>query len=87
MSEHKFKIGQRLFPARSVGMNVPDGAYVVVKRLPKHDGEFEYQIKSVSGIDERIVRENQLKPSPWRNQSGRPIAHSTDEGTDRSQLV
>ena len=57
MSEHKFKIGQRLFPARSVGMNVPDGAYVVVKRLPKHDGEFEYQIKSVSGIDERIMRE------------------------------
>src|SRR5437764_266135 len=35
MSEHKFKIGERLFPARSVGLNVPDGAYVVIKRLPK----------------------------------------------------
>ena len=71
MSEHKFKIGERLFPTRSVGLDLSKGAYIVVKRLPKHNGEFEYQIKSVSGIDERIVRENQLKPSPWRNPSGR----------------
>jgi hypothetical protein len=61
MSEHKFKIGERLFPAGSVGLDFSEGAYVVVKRLPKHNGEFEYQIKSVSGIDERIVRESQLK--------------------------
>jgi hypothetical protein len=74
MSEHKFKIGERLFPARSVGLDVSKGAYVVVKRLPKHNGEFEYQIKSVSEIDERIVRESQLKPSPWRNQAGRPYS-------------
>ena len=47
---HKFKIGQRLFPARPVGLNVPDGAYVVVKRLPERDGEFEYQIKSVTEV-------------------------------------
>jgi hypothetical protein len=69
MTEHKFKIGQRLFPARSVGLNVSDGAYIVVKRLPKRDGEFEYQIKSVNELDERIVRESQLKTSPWRNQA------------------
>jgi hypothetical protein len=55
VSEHKFK---RLFPARSVGLDLSKGAYVVVKRLPKHNGEFEYQIKSVSGIDERIARES-----------------------------
>lgn len=71
MCEHKFKIGERLFPARAAGLDVSEGAYVVVKRLPKHNGEFEYQIKSFSGIDERIVRESQLKPGPWRNQSGR----------------
>jgi hypothetical protein len=71
MSENKFKIGERLFPARSVGLDLSEGAYVVVKRLPKHNGKFKYQIKSVSEIDERIVRESQLKPSPWRNQSGR----------------
>jgi hypothetical protein len=74
MSEHKFKIGEWLFPARSVGLDVSEGAYVVVKRLPKHDGEFEYKIKSVNETDERIVRESQLKPSPWRNQAGRPYS-------------
>jgi len=72
MSEHKFKIGEHLFPLRSVGLDVSEGAYVVVKRLPKHQGEFQYQIKSVGDVDERIVRESQLKPSPWRNQAGRP---------------
>ena len=60
--------------APAVGLDVSKGAYVVVKRLPKHNGEFEYQIKSVSEIDERIVRESQLKPSPWRNQAGRPYS-------------
>ena len=60
MSEHKFKIGERLFPA-SIGLDVSKGPYVVVRKLPKHDGEFEYQIKSLSEIDERIVRESQLK--------------------------
>ena len=60
---HKFKIGARLFPAR---LDVRDGAYVVIKRLPMHNGEFEYQIKSVTKPDERVVRESQLRPYPWR---------------------
>jgi len=68
---HKFKIGQRLFPAR---LDVPDGAYVVIKRLPMRDGEFEYQIKSVTERDERVVRESELRPIPWGNR-GRPTAH------------
>ena len=50
MSEHKFKIGERLFPARSGGLDLSEGAYVVVKRLPKHNGEFEYQIKSAASF-------------------------------------
>jgi hypothetical protein len=37
---HKFKIGQHLFPARSVGLNMPEEAYVIVRRLPERDGEF-----------------------------------------------
>jgi hypothetical protein len=76
MTEHKFKIGQRLFPARSVGLDVLDGAYIVIKRLPKHDGEFEYQIKSINEPDERAVREGQLRPTPWRRNPGSPILHS-----------
>ena len=64
MSEHKFKIGQRLFPTCSVGLNVPWGAYVVVKRFPERDGEFEYQVKNFSESDERVVRESlETKPT------------------------
>ena len=69
---HKFKIGARLFPAR---LDVPDGAYVVIKRLPKRDGEFEYQIKSVTEPDERVVRESELRPNPLGNKTGRQAAH------------
>ena len=65
MPEHKFKVGERLFPARSVGFNVPDVAYVVVKRLRMRAGEFEYQTKSLTEPDERVVRESQLDRSRW----------------------
>ena len=58
---YKYKIGERLFPAPSVGLNVLDGPYVIVKRLPMRDGEFEYQIKSLTEPDERVVRESQLR--------------------------
>jgi hypothetical protein len=40
MPEHKFKIGERLFLVRSIALTMPGEAYVVMKRLPKHDGEF-----------------------------------------------
>jgi hypothetical protein len=72
---YKFKIGERLFPARSVGLNVSDGAYVVIKRLPMRNGEFEYQIRSLTESDERLVRESQLRSNPWGNRLGRPAAH------------
>jgi hypothetical protein len=70
MPEHKFKIGERLFLVRSIALNMPGEAYVVIKRLPKHDGEFEYQIKSVNEPHERVVRESQLRNKsiaklPW----------------------
>jgi hypothetical protein len=64
---HKFKIGQQLFPARSVGLNVPDGAYVIVKRLPERDGELQYQIKSVANPDERVVGERSRSGPLWVN--------------------
>jgi hypothetical protein len=67
---YKFKIGERLFPARSVGLNVSDGAYVIVKRLPMRDGEFEYQIRSLTESDERVVRESQLRSYPGGNRLG-----------------
>jgi hypothetical protein len=59
MVEHKFKIGERLFVAH----HVLEGAYVVIRRLAKRDGEFVYQIKSVDEPNKRIVRESQLRPN------------------------
>jgi len=47
---------------------------VIVKRLPERDGEFEYQIKNLAEADERVVRESQLRPSPW-HRSGRPAGY------------
>ncbi|MGA8696233.1 MAG: hypothetical protein WB689_20775 [Xanthobacteraceae bacterium] len=56
---HKFNIGQAVFLERSLA--VPGGACVITRRLPEHDGEFEYRIKSVKEPHERVVRESQLK--------------------------
>ena len=72
---YKYKIGDRLFSARSCGLNVLNGAYVIVKRLPMRDGEFEYQIKSLTEADERVVRESQLRSNPFGNRLGRPAAN------------
>jgi hypothetical protein len=70
---YKYKIGERLFPARSCGLIVRNGAYVIVKRLPMRDGEFEYQIRSLTEPDERVVRESQLRSNPFGNKLGRPL--------------
>lgn len=63
MTEHKFKIGGRLFIAHQL----PDEAYVVIKRLPRRASEFEYQVKRVDDeLDERVVRESELRLSHVR---------------------
>ena len=72
---HKFKIGERLFPARSVGFSVPDVAYVVVKRLPMRDGEFEYQMRRFSlSQTSALCAEFELRPKPLGNRPGRSSA-------------
>jgi len=58
-AQHKFKIGERLFIAR----HVPEGAYVVIRRLPKREGEYEYQIRSIDEPNKRVVGESQLRPN------------------------
>ena len=72
---HKFKIGARLFPTR---LDVSDGAYVVIKRLPMRDGEFEYQIKSLTEPDERVVRESELRPNPSGYKTGRQTTRAVN---------
>jgi hypothetical protein len=66
MPQHKFKIGGRLFLVRSIDPKMPQGAYLVIKRLPKRDDEFDYQIKSVNGHHAGTMRESQLRTTPQR---------------------
>ena len=58
MPTYKFKIGQTVFLSPSLG--IPGGAYVVTRKLPERDGEFEYRVKSANEPHERVVRESQL---------------------------
>ena len=53
MPTHKFKIGETVFVKLPLSGNLPEGAYIVTGRLPKHNGE-------------RFVPESQLKTAPWR---------------------
>ena len=64
MQTYKFQIGQTVFldPVRS--RNVPGGAYIVTKKLPENNGEFEYRAKSVNEPHERVVRESELRDAP-----------------------
>jgi hypothetical protein len=59
---HKFHIGQTVFLEQSIA--VPGGAYVLTKRLPERNSEFEYRIKSANEPHERVVRESELSASP-----------------------
>ena len=47
MPIHKFHIGQTVFLIPSLHLNIPGGAYVVTRKLPERNGEFEYRVKSV----------------------------------------
>ena len=62
MSVHKFKIGDTVFLEGS--LNVPGGAYVVIRQLPECNGEHEYQIKHAREPHDRVVRESQLSATP-----------------------
>jgi hypothetical protein len=38
---------------------IPGGAYIVTKKLPERNSEFEYQVKSINEPYERVVRESE----------------------------
>ena len=60
MTSHKFKIGQIVTIRPALSRNVPGGVYMVTKQLPENRGEFEYRIKSVEEVHERVARETEL---------------------------
>jgi hypothetical protein len=46
MPTYKFQIGQTVFLTPFPSQKILGGAYVVTKKLPERDGEFEYRVKS-----------------------------------------
>ena len=46
MTNHKFKIGQTVYLISFRIENAPRGPYVVIKRMPEHNGECQYQVRS-----------------------------------------
>jgi hypothetical protein len=64
MPTYKFQIGQTVFLIPSPSLNIPGGAYIVTKKLPERNSEFEYQVKSINEPYERVVRESELSDVP-----------------------
>jgi hypothetical protein len=64
MPTYKFQIGQTVFLTPFSSQKIPGGAYVVTKKLPERDGEFEYRVKSANEPHERVVREGELIDVP-----------------------
>jgi hypothetical protein len=61
MKEYKFKIGQLVIVHTARNDDAPDGAYIITKRLPKHHGHLQYQMRSSSADCHRVVRESELR--------------------------
>ena len=64
MPTYKFQIDQTVFLTSSPTLNIPGVEYIVTKKLPEHNGEFEYQVKSINEPYERVVRESELSEVP-----------------------
>jgi hypothetical protein len=64
MPTYKFQIGQTVFLTPFPSQKIPGGAYVVTKKLPEHNGEFEYRVKSANEPHERVVAESELSKVP-----------------------
>jgi hypothetical protein len=64
MPTYKFQINQTVFLVPAIALNVPGGAYIVTKKLPENNGEFEYRVRSPHEPHERVVRESELRGQP-----------------------
>jgi hypothetical protein len=60
-AEHKFLAGQKVtLAANFMNRSGAGGGYVVTRQLPERDGQFEYRIKKISELHERVARESEL---------------------------
>ena len=60
MATHNFRVGQLWFLEAARHLNVPGGAHMITRKMPEHDGEFEYRVKNINEPHERVVRETPL---------------------------
>ena len=58
---HKFTIGQTVHFRPTGHDHSAAGLYLVTKRLPEKNGEFQYRIKHSHEPHERIARESELR--------------------------
>lgn len=58
---HKFILGQGVGYTSLNELSAPSGLYLVVEKLPKRNGEFEYRIKPINGSHEFVARESELR--------------------------
>jgi hypothetical protein len=57
---HKFQLGQTVTIRPALSRNVPADVFRMTKQLPENHGEFEYRIRSVNELHERVARESEL---------------------------
>jgi hypothetical protein len=62
VSTHKSKIGESVFVN---DVRAPATSFVVIKRMPECDGEFEYRVRSSYEPRERVVRESLLRTAKY----------------------
>jgi hypothetical protein len=61
MLSHKYRIGQLVELTPAVSRNIPGGTFEITKQLPENHGEYEYRIKSMNELHERVARESELR--------------------------
>ena len=80
MATHKFKIGETVFVADH---SAAGGPFVVIKRMPERDGQFEYRVRSSYEPCEGVVRKSQLRVERAATLTA-PSGHPLDKGDRRT---
>jgi hypothetical protein len=58
---HKYSVGQTVdFIAGRLDINIPRGAYTIVRLLPSESRDCQYRVKNARDGHERVLRESQL---------------------------
>jgi hypothetical protein len=58
VSDHKYKLGQRV---SYLGRERAPGLYEITRLLPPEGAVFQYRIKNISELHERVVKEHELE--------------------------